>query len=201
MGKLIYIAVASLDGFMSDLSDPDADPTWGLPNAAFYSSINELHRTVGTYLYGRRMFETMSVWDSAHVDRDAPAFTPGLKDHEREFARQWRAADKVVFSKTLGQVSLKRTRIERVVDPDAIRTFKATSEQDITVGGPHLAAAMIATNLVDEFHVYIHPVILGRGIAWLPRDLHARLEIAAEHRLGSIVHLHYRTASSDQRFT
>jgi dihydrofolate reductase len=195
MGKLIYIAVASLDGFMSDLSDPDVDPTWGVPNAAFYSSILDVHRTVGTYLYGRRMYETMSVWESAHVDPSAPAFTPGLKDHEREFATLWRAADKVVFSTTLAEVSLKRTRIERVVDPDEIRRFKATSEQNITVGGPHLAAAVIAANLVDEFHVYVHPVILGKGIAWLPRDRHLRLELADERRLGGIVHLHYKAVS------
>lgn len=194
MGKLIYIAVSSLDGFMSDLSDLDTT-AWGVPNAAFYSSINELHRTVGTYLYGRRMYETMSVWDSAHLDPDAPAFTPGLKDHEREFANAWRAADKVVYSKTLAQVSLKRTRLERFVDPDEIRKLKSTSEQHITVGGPHLAAAMIAVNLVDEFHLFVHPVILGRGIAVLPRDLHARLELAGADRLGGIVHLHYKAAS------
>ena len=191
MGKLIYVAVASLDGFMSDLSDPDTNPTWGVPNAAFYASINELHRTVGTLFYGRRMYETMSVWDGAHLDPDAPAFTPGLREHERAFATHWRGAEKVVFSTTLAGVSLKRTRLERAVDPDAIRRLKAT--QDVTVGGPHLAAAML--DLVDDFHVYVHPVILGKGIAWLPRDRHLPLELAGEERLGGIVHLHYRAAS------
>ena len=195
MAKLIYIAVASVDGFMSDLSDPDANPTWGVPNAAFYASINELHRTVGTLLYGRRMFETMSVWDTAHLAADAPAFTPGLVDHERAFAAAWRAAEKVVFSTTLAEVSLKRTRLERAVDPVAIRNLKATSPHDITVGGPHLAAAMMAANLVDELHVYIYPVILGKGIAWLPRDRHLPLELVGEERLGGIVHLHYKAAS------
>lgn len=194
MAKLIYVAVSSVDGFMSDLSDPTANPTWGVPNAAFYSSINELHRSVGTYFYGRRMYETMSVWGTAHLAPETSAFTPGLLDHERTFAEQWRAAEKVVFSTTLVDPTQPRTRLERSVDPDAIRRLKATSTHDITVGGPHLAAAMLAAGLVDELHAFVFPAIIGKGIAWLPRDRYLPLALAGEGQLDGIVHLHYRVS-------
>jgi riboflavin biosynthesis pyrimidine reductase len=128
-------------------------------------------------------------------DRDGPAFTPGLLELECEFAAIWRAADKIVFSTTLPRASTPRTRIERAFDPDQIRRLKATSERDLTVGGPRLAAAMIAANLVDEFHVFVHPIIIGGGNPWLPQDVRIPLEVAGERRLGGIVHLHYRRAS------
>jgi dihydrofolate reductase len=138
------------------------------------------------------MYETMAVWETAHVDAGEPAFTPGLLELEREFAATWRAADKIVFSTTLPRASTPRTRIERAFDPEQIRQLKATSERDITVGGPHLAAAMMAASLVDDFHVFVHPIILGDGNPWLPRDLRFPLELAGERRLGRVVHLHYR---------
>jgi dihydrofolate reductase len=138
------------------------------------------------------MYETMAVWETAHLDASAPAFTPGLLELEREFAAMWRAADKIVFSTTLPRASTPRTRIERAFDPDEIRRLKATRERDLTVGGPRVAAAMIAANLVDDFHVFVHPIILGGGNPWLPQDLRIPLELAGERRLGGIVHLHYR---------
>jgi len=192
MASLIYAMNTSLDGY---ISDRDGKFDWSIPTPEFYAAINELERPIGTYLYGRHLYETMAVWETAHLDAGGPAFTPGLLELEREFAALWRAADKIVFSTTLPRASTARTRIDRAFDPDQIRRLKATSERDLTVGGPRLAAAMIAANLVDEFHAFVHPIILGGGHPWLPQDLRIPLELAGERRLGSLVHLHYRRAS------
>jgi dihydrofolate reductase len=191
MAKLIYAANTSLDGYTSDR---DGNFGWTDPTAEVFAAITKLIRPIGTYLYGRRMYETMAVWDTAHIDPGGPAFIPGLLELEREFAAIWRAADKIVFSTTLPRVSTPRTRIERAFDSDQIRRLKATSERDLTVGGPHLAAEMIAANLVDELHAFVNPIIIGGGNPWLPPDLRIPLELAGERRLGGIVHLHYRPA-------
>jgi dihydrofolate reductase len=191
MAKLIYAANTSLDGYTSDR---DGNFGWTDPTAEVFAAITELIRPIGTYLYGRRMYETMAVWDTAHIDPGGPAFIPGLLELEREFAAIWRAADKIVFSTTLPRVSTPRTRIQRAFDSDQIRRLKATSERDLTVGGPHLAAEMIAANLVDELHAFVNPIIIGGANPWLPPDLRMPLELAGERRLGGIVHLHYRPA-------
>jgi dihydrofolate reductase len=192
MARLIYAMNTSLDGY---ISDRDGKFEWSVPGRELFAAFNELERGIGTYLYGRRLYETMAVWDTAHLEAGAPAFTPGLLELEREFAALWRAADKIVFSTTLAGASTSRTRIERSFDPDQIRRLKATSERDITVGGPHLAAAMIAADLVDEFHAFVHPIIIGGGNPWLPQDVRVPLELVGERRLGGAVHLHYRRAS------
>ena len=190
MAKLIYIANTSLDGYTTDR---DGKFDWTAPTAEVFAAITDLVRPIGTHLYGRRMYETMAPWETAHLDPNAPPFIPGLLELEREFAAIWRAADKIVFSTTLQHASTARTRIERAVDSDQIRRLKETT--DLTVGGPHLAAAMIAANLVDEFHAFVSPIILGGGgISWLPSDLRIPLELAGERRLGGVVHLHYRPA-------
>jgi dihydrofolate reductase len=192
MARLIYVMNTSLDGY---ISDRDGAFDWTVPTPEFYATINELQRPIGTYLYGRHLYETMAVWDTAHLEAGGPAFTPGLLELESEFAAIWRAADKVVFSTTLPRASTPRTRIERTFDPDQVRQLKATSERDLTVGGPRLAAAMIATNLVDEFHAFVHPIVVGGGNPWLPQDHRIPLELVGEHRLGGVVHLHYRRGS------
>lgn len=189
MARLIYAMNTSLDGY---ISDRDGKFEWSVPTPELFEAFNDFERPIGTYLYGRHLYETMAVWDTAHVEAGGPAFTPGLLELEREFAALWRAADKIVFSTTLPRATTRRTRIERAFDPDQIRKLKATSERDITVGGPHLAAAMIATNLVDEFHAFVHPIIIGGGNPWLPQDLRIPLELAGERRLGRVIHLHYR---------
>jgi dihydrofolate reductase len=189
MARLIYAAIASLDGYTEDR---DGNIEWSVPTAEVFAAVLELERPIGTYLYGRRMYETMAVWDTAHRDPGTPAFTPGLLELERDFAAVWRAADKIVFSTTLARASTPRTRIEPAFDPDQIRRLKATSERDLTVGGPHLAAAMIAAGLVDDFHVFVNPIILGGSNPWLPPDVRMALELVDEHRLGGVVHLHYR---------
>ena len=189
MATLIYAMNTSLDGY---ISDREGDFGWAIPGRDFLEAINELERRVGTYLYGRRLYETMAVWDTAHLEPGAPAFSPGNGDLEREFADMWRAADKIVFSTKLSQTSTTRTRIERTFEPDRIRQLKATSDRDLTVGGPHLAAAMIAANLVDEFHAFVHPFIVGGGTPFLPQNVRVPLELVREQRLGRIVHMHYR---------
>ena len=190
MAKLIYIMNVSLDGYVADR---DGDFNWTVPSREHFSAILELVRPVGTYLDGRRLYEMMAVWDTAHLDPNAPAYAPGLKELETDFANVWRSADKIVFSKTLERASTARTRIE-AFDPDKVRQLKATSERDLTVGGPHIAAPMIAANLVDDFHAFVIPIIVGGGNAWLPQDLRIPLELVNEQRLGGVVHLHYRRA-------
>jgi dihydrofolate reductase len=189
MARLIYAAITSLDGYMGDR---DGNFEWAVPTAEVFAAVLALERPIGTYLYGRRMYETMAVWETAHLDASTPAFTPGLLELERDFAAVWRAADKIVFSTTLARASTPRTHIERAFDPEQVRRLKATSERDLTVGGPRLAAAMIAANLVDELHVFVNPVTLGGGNPWLPPDVRMALELVDEHRLGGVVHLHYR---------
>jgi dihydrofolate reductase len=190
MARLIYIANTSLDGYTTDR---DGNFDWiHNPTAEVFAAITELVRPIGTHLYGRRMYETMAVWDTAHTDPGGPAFVPGLLELEREFAAIWRASDKVVFSTTLPSVSTARTRIERALDPDQVRRLKATSERDLTVGGPRLAAEMIAADLVDDLHAFVNPIIIGGGSPWLPPDIRIPLELAGERRLGSVGHLHYR---------
>jgi dihydrofolate reductase len=189
MAKLIYAMNTSLDGY---ISDREGDFAWAIPGREFFEAINALERRAGTYLYGRRLYETMAVWETAHLEPGAPAFVPGNGDLEREFADMWRAADKIVFSTTLSETSTPRTRIERTFEPDRIRQLKATSDRDLTVGGAHLAAAMIAANLVDEFHAFVHPVIVGGGTPFLPQNVRVPLELVREQRLDRIVHLHYR---------
>ncbi len=191
MARLIYVMNTSLDGYVSDR---DGNIDWTDPTGDVFAAITDLVRPIGTYLYGRRMYEAMAVWETAHHDPGEPAFTPGLLELERDFAAIWRAADKIVFSTTLQGASTPRTRIERAVDPDQIRRLKAASERDLTVGGPHLAAAMLAADLVDELHAFVYPIIIGGGMPWLPPDLRIPLELAGQHRLGDVVHLHYRRA-------
>jgi len=192
MARLIYAAITSLDGYMGDR---DGNFEWSVPTAEVFAAVLELERPIGTYLYGRRMYETMAVWETAHLHAGTPAFTPGLLELERDFAAVWRAAEKLVVSTTLARASTPRTRIERAFDPDQVRRLKATSERDLTVGGPRLAAAMIAANLVDDFHVFVNPIILGGGNPWLPPDVRMALKLVDEHRLGGVVHLHYRRGS------
>jgi dihydrofolate reductase len=191
MAKLIYVINTSLDGYVADR---DGHFAWTDPTPEVFTAITEVVRPSSTYLYGRRMYEMMAVWDKAHLEPGGPAFVPGLLELERDFAAMWRAADKIVFSTTLHHASTAHTRIERTFDPEQIRQLKTTSAGDLTVGGPHLAAAMLAANLVDELHAFVIPIIVGGGTPWLPPDLRMRLELAGERRLGSIVHLHYRSA-------
>ncbi len=184
MAKLIYSAITSLDGYVAD---EDGTFDWAAPDEVVHNFVNDLERPVGTYLYGRRMYEVMVYWEIAHTLADQPPFI-------LEFAEIWQAADKVVYSKTLETVSSDRTRIERDFDPDAVRQMKARAGRDMTVGGPDLAAQAIAAGLVDECHLFVAPIVVGGGTSALPDNVRLKLELLDERRFGNgVVHLHYRT--------
>ncbi len=185
MGKLIYSAITSLDGY---LEDEEGKFDWAAPDDEVHAFVNDLERTIGTYLYGRRMYETMVFWESVGTGIDQPAVI-------RDFAEIWRTAEKVVYSRTLQAVSSARTRIERDFDTDAVRRLKETSGRDITVGGAELAGQAIRAGLVDEYHLFLTPIVVGGGKAALPDDVLMPLELLDERRFGSgIVYLHYRCA-------
>jgi dihydrofolate reductase len=184
MAKLIYSAITSLDGYVADV---DGNFDWAVPDEEVHTFINALERPVGTYLYGRRMYEVMVGWESAHTLADQPPFM-------EDFAQIWQAADKIVYTKTLETVSSTRTRIERDLDPEAVRQMKARAGHDIIVGGPDLAAQAIKAGLVDEWHLFVAPSVVGGGKQSLPNNVRLKLELLNERRFGSgMVYLHYRT--------
>jgi dihydrofolate reductase len=182
VAKLVYIANTSLDGYTED---PEGGIDWGPPDEEYFSFINEAQRSVGTYLYGRRMYETMVYWETA-PPADQP---PWVVD----FTNSWRAADKVVFSKSLASVSSSRTSLEREFDVEAVRRMKADDTRDLTVGGADLAGQAIGAGLVDECHLFFWPVVLGAGKRTLPEQSRLDLALLHEERTGGgVVHLHYR---------
>jgi dihydrofolate reductase len=184
MAKLIYSAITSLDGYVAD---EEGNFDWAAPDEEVHSFVNELERPVGTYLYGRRMYEVMAYWETADAVVDLPPF-------EQDYAEIWQAADKIVYSKTLETVPSARTRIERDFDPGAVRQLKASAGRDITVGGPDLAGQALRAGLVDELQLFVSPVVVGGGTHFLPRDVQLKLELLDERRFGSgAVYLHYRT--------
>ena len=183
MARLIYSAITSLDGYVAD---EDGNFEWAAPDAEVHSFINELERPVGTYLYGRRMYEVMLFWETVSTDAAQAPFM-------RDFAELWQAADKVVYSTRLEAESSARTRIERDFDAEAVGRMKASAAQDITVGGPTLAAHAIRAGLVDEFQLFLTPVVVGGGRHWLPGGARLPLELVDERRFaGGVVFLRYR---------
>jgi dihydrofolate reductase len=183
MANLIYSAIASLDGFTAD---GNGDFDWAAPDEEVHAFVNDEERPVGTYLYGRRMYETMVYWETASTGDDQPAAV-------REYARIWQAADKVVYSSMLDAVSSARTRLEREFDPDAVRRLKKATARDVTVGGPGLAGQALAAGLVDECRLFLNPVVVGGGTRALPAGLHLELELLDERRFGNgVVYLRYR---------
>jgi len=183
MAKLIYSALTSLDGYVAD---QDGKFDWARPSEEVHIFVNDLERPIGTHLYGRRMYEVMAYWENADT-ADQPSFVG-------DYAEIWKGADKIVYSRTLAEVSSARTRIEREFDIDAIRQLKATAHSDISVGGPDLAAQTIKAGLVDELHLFLAPVVVGGGKRSLPDDVRLEPELLDERRFANgVVHLHYRT--------
>jgi dihydrofolate reductase len=186
MSKLIYIANVSLDGY---IEDAHGDFDWTTPDDEAFAFVTDLIRFSGTYLYGRRMYEAMAVWETD------PAFA-AQSELRSDFADVWQAANKVVYSTTLHEVSTARTELERNFDPDAVRDLKASAAQDLTVGGPNLAAHAFRAGLVDECQLFICPLFVGAGKSSLPRDTRADLELLDERRFGNgVVFVRYRVAS------
>jgi dihydrofolate reductase len=183
MSNLVYSAIASLDGY---IADADGTFDWAAPDEEVHSYVNDLERPIGTYLYGSRMYATMSYWETA--DDPAPV--------SQDYAEIWRAADKIVYSRTLPAVSTARTRLEREFTADGVAQLKQSSATDISIGGATLGGQALLSGLVDEIHVFLVPVIVGGGTRALPDGLTVRLELAAERRFASgFVHLHYRVTN------
>ena len=182
MASLIYSTIASLDGYVADgVGKFD----WAEPDEEVHIFINDLERPVGTYLYGRRMYEVMVYWETAN---DLAGRAPAVQD----FAQIWQAADKVVYSRTLESATSARTRVERAFDPEKVGQLKAGAERDISVGGPGLAGQAIKGALVDELHLFVVPVVVGGGTRALPDEVHVELELLDERRFGSgVVYLRY----------
>jgi dihydrofolate reductase len=186
MAKLIYVANVSLDGYIEDAR---GSFEWTAPNDEVFTFITDLVRPVGTYLYGRRMYETMAVWETE------PALA-AQSELMADFANMWHAADKVVYSTTLHVVSTADTRLERRFDPDSVRAMKTSAAGDLTVGGPTLAAHAFSAGLVDECQLFVHPVLVGGGKPAFPRDSGVQLELLEERRFGNgVVNLGYRIQS------
>jgi dihydrofolate reductase len=177
MAKLIYAAIASLDGYVED---EEGRFDWAAPDDEVHAFVNDLERPIGTYLYGRRMYETMVFWETVNTG---------------DYAGIWRAAEKIVYSRAIQTVSSARTRVEREFDRDAVRRLKQSSGADIAVGGAELAGHAIGAGLVDEFHLFLCPIVVGGGKRALPDSVRAQLELLDEHRFrAGVVHLHYRVS-------
>ncbi len=184
MANLIYSAISSLDGY---IEDKDGKFDWAMPDEEAHSFMNNLERTAGTYIYGRRMYETMMVWET---DPNLAAESPLLRD----FAETWQAANKIVYSRTLETISTRKTQLKQSFDPEAIRQLKAASEHNIVIGGPELAAHAFRAGLIDECHLFLIPILVGGGKSALPDNVRLNLELLEERRFGNgIVYLHYRT--------
>jgi dihydrofolate reductase len=182
MAKLIYAAIASLDGHVEDEA---GSFDWAAPDEELHAFVNDLERPIGTYLYGRRMYETMVFWETADTADEPAVF--------RDYAEVWRAAEKIVYSRTLDTVSSAKTRIERDFDRSAIQELKRSSPTDISIGGAELAGHALGAGLVDEFHLFLCPVVVGGGKRALSGDARAQLELLDERRFrNGVVHLHYR---------
>jgi dihydrofolate reductase len=183
MAKLIYSAIMSLDGF---ISDENGNFDWAEPDEQVHAFVNDLERPIGTHLYGRRMYDVMVAWQT--IDDEQPLM--------KDYAEIWRAADKIVYSRSLEKVSSARTRMERTFDPDAVREMKAAAERDLGVGGPELAAQAIRAGLVDEIHLFVSPIVVGGGTRALPDGVRVELELLAERRFGNgVVYLRFGTTN------
>ncbi len=183
MTRLIYSAISSLDGY---IEDRDGNFDWAMPDEEVHGFVNDLVRTAGAYLYGRRMYETMMVWET---DPDLAADSPLTKD----FAEIWQTANKIVYSKTLTAASTRNTRIERSFNPEAIQRLKRTAQHDILIGGPELAAHAFRSGLIDECHLLLTPIIVGGGKQAFPDHVRLELDLLEERRFGNgMVFLRYR---------
>jgi dihydrofolate reductase len=183
MAELIFSAIASLDGY---IEDDTGNFDWAAPDDEVHGFVNDLERPIGTYLYGRRMYETMLYWETVDVPEDQ---SPVAWD----WMRLWRAADKVVYSRSLRTVSSARTRIEPVFDPGAVQTLKSSAQRDISIGGPDLAAQALRAGLVDRCQLFVTPVLVGGGKPVWPKDVRLDLDLVGERRFGGgVVFLDYR---------
>lgn len=182
MATLVYSAITSLDGFVADR---DGRFDWSVPDPEVHRRINDLHRDVGTYLYGRRLYDVLVAWETMDTTDEPPEI--------QDYAQLWRAAHKVVYSTTLAEPRSARTQVEPAFDPEAVRRLLAGSAHDVLIGGPHLAAHAFRAGLVGEVHLFVSPALVGGGTRALPRDVRIDLELVDVERFGSgVAHLHHR---------
>lgn len=193
MAKLVYSAIASLDGYVADEHDEFG---WARPDAEVHAFVNELEAPLGTHLYGRRMYEVMKAWEDDELPSAAdPADLPVMRD----YAEIWRAAEKVVYSRTLDRIATTRTHIEQFFEPDDVRRLKERADRDIGIGGPDLASQAIAAGLVDEINLFLVPVAIGAGKAVLPVDDPLSLTLLDQRRFANgTVYLRYAVGSDDR---
>jgi dihydrofolate reductase len=183
MARLIYTTLTSLDGYVNDA---DGVFDWARPDDEVHAFVNDVHRPIGTYLYGHRLYDVMLAWETWDTTDESAVTT--------DWAQIWRATEKVVYSTTLESVSSARTRLERSFDPEAVRQLKASADRDLTIGGPDLAGQAIAAGLVDEYHFFESPVVVGGGTRALPDGVRLDLDLLDERRFGNgVVHTHYRS--------
>ena len=188
MARLIYTSITSLDGFVADA---EGNFDWGNPDEEVHTFVNEQERAIGTFLYGRRMYDVLVAWEDPSIADGQPAYI-------RDYHEIWRAADKVVFSKTLEAVASERTRIERTFEPEAVRRMKSEADRDLGIGGPELAAHALRAGLVDEIRLFVAPVVVGTGNPALPADVRLRLDLLDEKRFGNgSVYLSYRVEATN----
>lgn len=183
MAKLIFAAITSLDGYVADA---DGNFDWSMPSEEVHRFVNNLEAGIGTYLYGRRMYEVMRYWETASTGN-------GEQSAEQEFAKLWQRADKIIYSRSLDEVSTASTRLEREFDAEAIRQMKADVTRDIAISGPTLAAEALRHGLVDECHLFLSPIVVGGGTPALPDNVWLQLQLLDERRFDNgVVYLHYR---------
>jgi dihydrofolate reductase len=189
MAKLIYATQASLDGY---IADEHGNFDWATPDSDVHAFINDLERPIGTYLYGRRLYEMMVFWETFGAQPDQP---PAVRD----YAQLWQAADKIVYSTTLETASSARTRIARTFDPSAVRAMKDAADRDLSIGGPALAANALRAGLVDDVRVFVYPLIVGGGNRFLPDRLRVNLQLLDERTFDSgVAYLQYRVSPRQQ---
>jgi dihydrofolate reductase len=189
MGKLIYLITTSLDGFVAD---KDGSFSWARPTEEVHSFVNDTLRNVGTVLMGSKLYETMKVWDDIPTEGTSGPYMDGPSQSMNDFAKIWKAANKIVYSTSLSELAIKNAKIERSFDPAAIQKLVANSDKDYDIGGPHLAGQAIKANIIDEYHQIIAPVMIGSGNPWLPKDVKLKLELKDVRKFeNGFVHLQY----------
>ncbi|HVX58106.1 MAG TPA: dihydrofolate reductase family protein [Candidatus Saccharimonadales bacterium] len=191
MGRLIYLFTTSLDGYVAD---KDGDFSWAAPTEERHAYINDILSNVGTVLMGRNLYQTMKVWDDIPTEGTGGAMD-GPSKAMNDYSKIWKAANKIVYSTTMNDVTIANAKIEKSFDVEAVKKMIADSDRDVDIGGPHLAASAIKADIIDEYHQFIAPIILGEGNFWLPGGSRNKLELVSTHTFDDgVVHLHYRKA-------
>jgi dihydrofolate reductase len=188
MGKLIYLITTSLDGYVAD---KNGSLDWAEPSEEVHSFINDAVRSTGTFLFGRKMYETMKIWDEIPTEGTSGPMD-GPSEAMNDFAKIWRGAKKIVYSTSLSDIAINNAKLERSFDPHALQKLVAESDKDLGIGGPNLAGQAIKAGIVDEYHQFIAPIIIGGGNFWLPKDVKTKLELVDSRKFkNGTVHLHY----------